>query len=345
MSRALRVAVPPVLWHLPTHTSVARIWGQALPRLAERFRVVEVDPSRRRRGRVDVWLTDGHQGPLAVDAPVVAHFHEAAWHQPEVEGLLDPEFVARYAPPSAAAARAAARLVTVSESSKAQLVAEYGVDPGIVRVAHNGVDLRALRPGLPGGADIVARAGGSADRPYVVFVGTLHPRKNLPLLRAAMEELAADGHPHALVLVAGPAPDRPDSGELAAAATRTIAGRPVVNLAGVGDDELAAVLVAASALCLPSLMEGFGLPVIEAMACGTPVVVAARGALPEVVGDAGVVVEPDVRSVAAGLRSVLDDSARAADLSERGRVRAGRFTWDAMVEGWAASLQDAAGRS
>lgn len=352
VAERLVVGVPPLLWHLPERTSVARIWQAALPRLAERVELVERDPHERRRrlvGRrrapaVDVWLTDGHQGPLPVAEPVVAHFHEAAWHHPDVGGLLDPGFVARYAPASADAARAATRLLTVSASSKAQLVAEYGVPADHVRVAHNGVDLERHRPGLEGGAELVAAAGGAADRPYVLFVGTLHPRKNLGVLRDAMAALAGAGLPHALVLVAGPAPDRPDSDELAVAATRPLAGRPVVNLAGVDDDGLARLLAGAAALCLPSLMEGFGLPVVEAMACGTPVVVAARGALPEVVGDAGVVVEPDVPSVTAGLRSVLEDPARAADLARRGRERAGAFTWDAMVDGWAAALLEAARR-
>jgi glycosyltransferase involved in cell wall biosynthesis len=341
--RALRVGVPPDLLQLPAHTSVARIWQAALPRLGRACRIRPVDPATERKPRIDVWLSDGHQGPLPVDQPVVAHFHEAAWDHPDVARLLDPAFVARYAPPSAAAARAAARLLTVSESSRRQLVEAYGVPPAHVLVAHNGVDLELHRPGLTGAADLVSRAGGEGSRPYVLFVGTLHPRKNLAVLRQAMADLAAAGHPHALVLVAGPAPDRPDSAQLAAAATLPIAGRPVVNLAPLGDGALASVLSGAAVLCLPSLMEGFGLPVLEAMACATPVVVADRGALPEVVGDAGVVVEPDAPSVARGLRSILEDPQRAALLAARGRERARHFTWDAMTAVWLDALQQAAG--
>jgi alpha-1,3-rhamnosyl/mannosyltransferase len=156
-----------------------------------------------------------------------------------------------------------------------------------------------------------------------------------------MADVAGAGLPHALVLVAGPAPDRPDSTDLATAATLPIAGRAVANLSPLGDRELAALLSGASALCLPSVMEGFGLPVLEAMACGTPVVVADRGALPEVVGDAGVVVAPDARSVAAGLRSLLEDPHRAAELGARGRERARAFSWDAMVAVWQEALRQA----
>jgi glycosyltransferase involved in cell wall biosynthesis len=340
--RTLRVGVPPDLLHLPPHSSVARIWQAALPLLGRTCRIRAVDPAAPRKPRLDVWLTDGHQGPLPVAEPVVAHFHEAAWDHPDLARHLDPDFVARYAPASAAAARGATRLLTVSESSRRQLVAAYDVDPARVLVAHNGVDLDLHRPGLLGAADVVAGAGGDPSRPYVLFVGTLHPRKNLAVLRQAMADLAAAGHPHGLVLVAGPAPDRTDSAALAAAATLPIAGRAVVNVAPVGDEDLARVLSGASALCLPSLMEGFGLPVLEAMACGTPVVVSDRGALPEVVGDAGVVVEPTAAGVARGLRSVLEDPHRAAVLRRRGRERAQRFSWDAMVEVWQVALRQAA---
>lgn len=342
IGRRLRVGVPPALQHLPAHTSVARIWRAALPRLARHVKVRFVDPDGT-RPKVDVWLTDGHQGPLAVRQPVVAHFHEAAWDDPDVARFLDPGFVERYAAPSAAAARTATRLVTVSESSRRQLVAAYGVDPAHVLVSYNGVDLDLHRPGLTGGAALVARAGGDPDRPYVLYVGTVHPRKNLDGLRAAMARLADEGLPHALVLVAGPAADRADSSELEAAALEPIGGRPVVNLAPLPDDDLAAVLAGAAALCLPSYMEGFGLPVVEAMACGTPVVVSDRGALPEVVGDAGVVVAPDPDAVAEGLRSVLTDPDLAASLATRGREQAARFTWDAVVDVWRRALHEAAG--
>lgn len=342
--RPLRVGIPAALTRLPPNTSVHRIWGHALPRLRERVSVVVTEPERRwRNRRIDVWLTDGHQGPVAVDQPVVAHLHEASWDLPEVISTFDRAFVDHHAALSARAAGAATRILTVSESSRRQIIHSYDVDPGTVHAVPNGVDLDLHRPGVDGGARLVAGGGGDPDRPYVLFVGTVHPRKNLPVLRAAMERLVRQGLEHGLVLVAGPAPDRRDSSDLLRAACAPIADRPVVNLAGIDDAGLARLMAGADALCLPSLLEGFGMPVVEALACGTPVVVADRGALPEVVGDAGIVVEPTVERVAHGLHRVLTDAEQAAELRRRGPLRAKAFGWDAMVDRWVRVLHDAAG--
>ena len=109
------------------------------------------------------------------------------------------------------------------------------------------------------------------------------------------------------------------------------------------DDELAALMAGAAAFALPSLMEGFGLTPLEAMACGTPVVVSDRGSLPEVVGDAGVVVPPDGASVAEALAPLLDDPDAAAALGEAGRVRSLEYPWSRTAAGWADVLTSAAG--
>jgi glycosyltransferase involved in cell wall biosynthesis len=145
------------------------------------------------------------------------------------------------------------------------------------------------------------------------------------------------------VLVAGPAADRADSGDLERAAVAPLAGidAPVVNLAGVGDAEVARLMAGAAAFCLPSLMEGFGMAVAEAMACGAPVVVSDRGALPEVVGDAGLVTEPGAAAVEAALHRVLTDAELAADLRRRSVARAAAFSWDATARGVLASLERA----
>jgi glycosyltransferase involved in cell wall biosynthesis len=261
-----------------------------------------------------------------------------------VRPLLDPAFVALYEQPSADAAAAAARVLTVSESSRQQIVATYGLDGATVLVAANGLDHTSYHPDLEPAAPLLDAAGGDGTRPYVLFVSTVHPRKNLGALRTAMAGLAARGLPHALVLVAGPAPDRADSAELAVAATAPIPGNPtpVVNLAGVSDAEVARLMAGAHAFCLPSIMEGFGMSVAEAMACGTPVVVSDRGSLPEVVGDAGVVAGTSAAALEEGLARVLLDPGFAADLRHRGIERARRYTWEATVDVVVHALHEAA---
>jgi glycosyltransferase involved in cell wall biosynthesis len=111
--------------------------------------------------------------------------------------------------------------------------------------------------------------------------------------------------------------------------TAPVAGRPVANLAGIDTDGLAALMRGAELLCLPSRSEGFGLPVAEAMACGTPVVVSSGGSLPEVVGDGGIVVEPRLADLVGGLRvAIADRKALAARALERGRT----FSWAHTAE-------------
>jgi glycosyltransferase involved in cell wall biosynthesis len=344
---SLRVGVPPLLAALPAQTSVGRIWSHVRAGLAELgATVVVAEPGaarRRWRRGVDVWLTDGHQGPLDVPQPVVAHLHEATWADPDLRPLFEPGFLATYEGPSADAARRATRVITASSSSRDQIVRAYGRVADDVDVVHNGLDHATYRPGLEPPGPLIAAAGGDPDLPYVLFVSVVHPRKNLPALRTALEALARRGVRAGLVVVAGPAADRADSGDLGRDAVAPLAGidAPVVNLAGVGDPEVARLMAGAAAFCLPSLMEGFGMAVAEAMACGAPVVVSDRGALPEVVGDAGLVTEPNAAAVEAALHRVLTDGGLADDLRRRALERAAAFSWEATSRGVLVSLERA----
>ena len=138
-----------------------------------------------------------------------------------------------------------------------------------------------------------------------------------------MSRLARAGYPHALALVASPALDRPDSADLQREAVAELPGAPnrIAAVSDPTDDDLAGLMAEADAYCLPSLFEGFGLTALEAMACGTAVVVSDRGALPEVVGDAGLVVTPDADAVTSALERVLGDPSLRDELSrEVGRA-------------------------
>ena len=331
--RRLRIGVPAPLLAMEPVSGHGKVWRHTLACLAERTEIVEiVELGGRRRGLGrrghDAVLADGHGELPETNAPVVAVIHEVGWHTAPLRALLHPAFLAEIEARTERAVRGAARVLTPSESSRRDVVGLYGLDPTRVDTVAYGVD-----PTFSAGA-----SDGVADvrEPYVLFAAMLHPRKNLEVLRQAMALLAGEGFGHRLAVAGRPAADGSDVEAIAHAAAADIPGAAgrVVLLGEVSDADLAALMTGAAAYCLPSLYEGFGLTALEAMACGTPVVVSDRGALPEVVGDAGLVVAPEREAVARALRTVLSDAQVAADLGRRGRRRAAAFTWERTAEGW-----------
>jgi len=174
--------------------------------------------------------------------------------------------------------------------------------------------------------------------PYLLTVGTLQPRKNVEGVVQAFEALARDGAPHQLV-VAGARGWRDEA--LAAKLRRSPAAARVRATGHVDDATLVALYRGAAAFVFPSRGEGFGLPPLEAMACGAPVVCSDRTSLPEVVGDAALLVDPDdAAAVAAALREALEP-ARADELRARGFARAAQFTWERCAEATVAAYRRA----
>jgi glycosyltransferase involved in cell wall biosynthesis len=228
------------------------------------------------------------------------------------------------------AVREAAEIVVPSQATRADLVDLYRVDPERVTVIHHGVDHDRFRPASPGEVDRVRRRYG-IDGPYLLFVGGLEPRKNLPALLSGYAALPDELRP-ALVLAGAAVPWNPEGRTALAEALGDLPAhsRGRVILTGyVGDPDRAPLYAGAEALAFPSRYEGFGLPVLEAMACGTPVVTSNVSALPEIAGDDAVLVDPDdVRSIADGLRRVLEDESLRDRLRAAGPARAARFTWD-----------------
>jgi glycosyltransferase involved in cell wall biosynthesis len=219
-----------------------------------------------------------------------------------------------------AAVRRADAIVTPSRNTAEDVLSRTNVDPRKLHV----VPLAASLPaGTLDGDEVLARL--KVPAPYVLFVGTLEPRKNLVRLVRAYRRVAADGFPHALVL-AGPLGWHHESlmRELALQGPGDI-----VMTGALSPEELDAVFRAADVFVYPSLYEGFGLPVLEAMARGVPTVASSTSSVPEVTGDAAIGVDPrSVRQITEAIESVLGDVEVAERLARRGRARSERFTWD-----------------
>jgi glycosyltransferase involved in cell wall biosynthesis len=171
-----------------------------------------------------------------------------------------------------------------------------------------------------------ARLRYGLDSPYVLFIGTLQPRKNLERLLVAFDRVAAE-RPGLLLALAGASGWQTDRLERALARVR-LRDR-VRQLGFVPDADLPTLLSGSLGLAFPSRYEGVGLPALEAMACGVPVLASNTSSLPEVVGEAGLLVDPlSVDAIADGLRRLVDDAELRRALGQLGQARAASFTWE-----------------
>lgn len=223
----------------------------------------------------------------------------------------------------------AAAVITVSQFSAHEITEYSGISPDQIVVIHNGVD------------DIWRTGGGnrrSGERiPYFVFVGNVKPHKNLARLISAFTRLI-DILPHDLVVVG-----RNEGFIIGDEKSRRLAAQlqDRVRFTGyMSEPDLLDLLTHAEALIFPSLYEGFGLPVLEAMAVGCPVIAARASALPEVCGDAVLYVDPfDEQDIAGKMRQLSENKALASDLRIRGRARAMQFSWQASAHKTVAVLE------
>ncbi len=237
------------------------------------------------------------------------------------------------------ALRAADAIITVSKQSREDIVTHLPVSPERVVVVPLAADER-FRPMETAEVELVLPRYG-IRRPYILYVGTLEPRKNLPRLLEAYAWLRRWSARWRMVIVGA----RKWKSSPIFDAVRRLDLQPYVHFTGyVADEHLPALYAGADLFVFPSLYEGFGLPALEAMACSTPVVTSNTSSLPEVVGDAAVMVDPlDVEGLAEAMRQVLTDSDLREDLRAKGLERASQFTWERTARETVAVYRDVLG--
>jgi glycosyltransferase involved in cell wall biosynthesis len=258
----------------------------------------------------------------------LGYLHEPEGHTRQQRRMLD--LTTRWS------ARQAERIIAISEATRGDLIEQYGTPSERIAVIPHGVSPH-FRPASDGEMHTVREKHGLPER-FLLAVGTVQPRKNLVTLAAAVERLWAEGFDLPVVVV----------GKLGWRAQDVIAGlhgalaRGAVRILGyVPRDDLPALYSAAAVIPFVSRYEGFGLPALEAMACGTPVVVSDRGALPEVTaGHATVLDADDAEAIAWAIRELLTDDGLRARRSEAGLRHAACFSWRRTAEATLALLRE-----
>jgi len=313
----------------PNFEQVAVVKNEAPYLWRERFVPTLLD-----RHKVDVFHSPVSATPILGKSKKIATVHELPWvERDQLAPQIGPGEVSRrgHRVWLFLNVRYASRIIAVSQRTKQNILSLYPDAADRVEVIHHGIDARFRRlKDAPERGAFLARFD-IPDKPFLFFVGTLRRKKNL---RRLLEVFAALPEPerssYVLVLAGIRNPDWPEFEQLVG--SKELLER--VFLPGyVSDEDLVAFYNLATATIYPSLFEGFGLPPLESMACGTPVIASSGGAIPEVVGDAALTVPPEENDVLSdAILSVLRDKTLAADLRSKGLRHAQGFTWDSAAE-------------
>jgi glycosyltransferase involved in cell wall biosynthesis len=302
---------PPALMHRPARLA----WEQSgLPVVAQQV-------------NADIIHSPYYSMPLRPGKPSVVTIHDLTFFtEPELYSAVTSVF---FKSAIRTAVRRATRLLVPSKATRDELVRVLGADPTRIDIAYHGVDHSLFHRPDPDQVSKVSARLGLHGKPYVAFLGALDPRKNVAALIRGWAGAVADiDDPPALVLAGGGG----WSDEVDAAVAAVPSHLRLVRPGYLPFSELPGFLGGALVVAYPSRGEGFGLPVLEAMACGAPVLTTHCTSLPEVGGDAVAYTEPDAGSIQAALRALIDDPNGRRALAQAGYARAQEFSWAASAE-------------
>jgi glycosyltransferase involved in cell wall biosynthesis len=283
-------------------------------------------PTRAQRDHCDL-LHVQYVAPPISRLPIVTAIHDVSFE--DVPGLFPRRTELRLKLAVHLSARRSQAVITISQFTRGRIAHHYHMDPDRIVVTPLGVGDQ-WRP-LPKEDSLARLAGLSLAASFVLAVGNLHPRKNIPRLVRAVAAARRAGAGDLHLVLAGQRWWR--MGEIDRAIEEESASDWVRFLGYVDDDSLVALYSCAVVVAYPSLYEGFGLPVLEALACGAVVVASNTTAIPEVAGDAAILVDPlDVVAIAHAIATAITDEGTRTNLRRAARLQTERFTWDRCAD-------------
>jgi glycosyltransferase involved in cell wall biosynthesis len=286
-------------------------------------------PAESMLGEFDIFHATNYQAPALRRARLVSTVHDINFVRfPEMQS----RGIRRFIRSMPLLLERSSMVLTDSRFTAEELIDVYDLPEEKVRVVYPGLDPVFLGEPTAEETETALRAY-CLEPPYLAYIGNLHPRKNLATLLEAFSLLREGGLEHKLAVIGGGGLGKLNNTEYRKLMTRVAdlgLEDEVIFTGYVPDSRLKSLLIEADMLVFPSIYEGFGLPPLEAMACGVPVITSRRASLPEVAGDAALYLEDplDPAEIAAGVEELLGDPSLRADLVEKGRAGAQRFTWE-----------------